>query len=184
MCAAGPVVGCRTPAASGKATLQYKDHSANDTKDQLQWRWSKGSITSKAQFGNPLVSTSYQLCVYDGASTLIFDATIPAGGMCGVSNPKPCWKNKTKGFDYKDKDLTPDGVSQMKLQEGLVAGKAVIQVKGKGSALDDPPLPFGQPVTVQLHNTESGLCWESIHSFPASKNVAGPPIGRFKDKAD
>jgi len=183
-CAAGPVAGCRTPAVSGKASLQYKDAVGNDPKDQLQWKWSKGAVTSKAEFGNPLATTNYQLCVYDGASTLIFDATIPAGGLCGASNPKPCWKDKPKGFDYKDKDLTPDGVSQMKLQEGLVAGKAQIQLKAKGALLDDPALPFGQPVTVQLHNAESGLCWEAVYSFPAGKNVAGPPVGQFKDKAD
>jgi len=183
-CASGPVAGCRTPAVGAKASLQYKDAVGNDPKDQLQWKWSKGAVTTKAEFGSPLTTTNYQLCIYDGASTLIFDATIPAGGLCGASNPKPCWKDKPKGFDYKDKDLTPDGISQMKLQEGLVAGKAQIQVKGKGTALDDPALPFGQPVTVQLHNAESGLCWEAVYSFPASKNVAGPPVGQFKDKAD
>jgi hypothetical protein len=167
----------------GKASLQYKDKSP-DTKDQLQWKWSKGSVTSKAEFGTPLTTTSYQLCIYDGTPTLIFDAAIPAGGLCGASNPKPCWKDKPKGFAYKDKDLTPEGVDQLKLQEGLVAGKAQIQLKAKSSALDDPALPFSQPVIVQLHNAESGLCWEAVYSAPASKNVSGPPVGQFKDKAD
>jgi hypothetical protein len=115
---------------------------------------------------------------------LIFDATIPAGGLCGASNSKPCWKDKPHGFDYRQKGLTPDGVAQMKLQEGTVAGKAQIQVRAKGALLDDPALPFGQPVTVQLHNAESGLCWEAVYSFPATTNVAGPPTGQFKDKAD
>jgi hypothetical protein len=183
-CASGPIAGCRTPAVGAKASLQYKDRVGVDTKDQLQWKWSKGSVTTKAEFGTPLTTTSYQLCIYDGASALIFDATIPAGGLCGASNPKPCWKDKPKGFDYKDKDLTPDGVNQLKLREGLVAGKAQIQLKAKGALLDDPALPFGQPVTVQLHNAESGLCWEAVYSFPAGKNVAGPPVGQFKDKAD
>jgi hypothetical protein len=182
-CAPLPVAGCRTPAVGGKASLQYKDKSP-DTKDQLQWKWSKGAVTMKADFGTPLTTTSYQLCIYDGTPTLIFDATIPAGGMCNIAKPKPCWKDKTKGFDYKDKDLTPDGVSQMKLQEGLLAGKAQIQVKGKGAPLDDPTLPFTQPMIVQLHNIESGLCWEAVYSAPATKNVAGPPVGQFKDKAD
>ncbi len=182
-CAPLPVAGCRTPAVGAKAQLQYKDKSP-DTKDQLQWKWSKGAVTSKAEFGTPLTTTSYQLCVYDGAPSLIFDATIPAGGLCNLAKPKPCWKDKTKGFDYKDKDLTPGGVEQLKLKEGLVAGKAQIQLKGKGAPLDDPALPFGLPVTVQLHNAESGLCWEAVYSAPATKNVAGPPVGQYKDKAD
>ena len=70
------------------------------------------------------------------------------------------------------------------MQEGLVAGKAQIQVKGKGSLLDDPSLPFSQPIMVQLHNTESGLCWEAVYGFPARKNFAGPPTGQKKNKAD
>ncbi len=89
----------------------------------------------------------------------------------------------TKGFDYKDKDLTPDGIEQLKLKEGLAAGQASIQLKGKGTPLDDPTYPIAQPVTVQLHNTTSGLCWEAVYGAPATKNTAGPP-GQFKDKAD
>jgi hypothetical protein len=183
VCAVLPVAGCRTPTASAKASLQYKDRSP-DTKDQLQWKWSKGALTSKADFGTPLTTTSYQLCIYDGAPSVIFDATIPAGGLCGLANPRPCWRDKTKGFDYKNKDATPDGVARLRLQEGLVAGKAQIQLKATGSPLDDPALPFAQPVIVQLHNAENGLCWEAVYSAPASKNVAGPPAGQFKDKAD
>ncbi len=80
--------------------------------------------------------------------------------------------------------MRTDGVEKLQLKEGSIAGKAQIQLKAKGSALDDPALPFSQPVTVQLHNAESGLCWEAVYSFPASKNVAGPPTGQFKDKAD
>jgi len=181
-CAALPVAGCRTPSVGQKAQLALKDKSP-DTKDQLQWKWSKGSITTKADFGSPVTTTSYQLCIYDGTPTVIVDALIPAGGLCGTSNPKPCWKDKPKGFDYKDKDLTPDGVEQLKLKEGLAAGKASIQLKAKGTPLDDPTYPITQPVTVQLHNTTSGLCWEAVYSAPASKNTAGPP-GQFKDKAD
>jgi hypothetical protein len=182
-CPALPVAGCRTPAVSGNASLQYKDVATDDAKDQLQWKWSKGAVTTKAEFGSPLTTTFYQLCIYDGAPSLLFDATIPPGGLCGA-NLAPCWKDKPKGFDYKDKDLTPDGVAQLKLQEGLVAGKAQIQVKSKGGPIDDPTLPFTQPLTVQLHNAESGLCWEAVYSSPASKNVPGPPVGQFKDKAD
>ncbi|MCC6850267.1 MAG: hypothetical protein IT294_17385 [Deltaproteobacteria bacterium] len=181
-CAALPVAGCRTPSVGQKAQLALKDRSP-DAKDQLQWKWSKGSATTKADFGSPTTTTSYHLCVYDGTSTVIVDALIPAGGLCGTSNPKPCWKDKTKGFDYKDKDLTPDGVEQLKLKEGLAAGKASIQLKAKGTPLDDPSYPITQPVTVQLHNTASGLCWEAVYSAPATKNTAGPPA-QFKDKAD
>jgi hypothetical protein len=179
-CGAVPVAGCRTPTVRAKAQLQSNDKSP-DTKDQLQWKWQKGSLTTKADFGTPLTTTSYQLCIYDTASTLLYDATIPAGGLCGTTL-KPCWKENGSGFAYKDKDLTADGVEQLKLKQGL-DGKAQIQVKGKGMRLDDPSLPFAQPVTVQLHNLENGLCWEAVYSAPATKNTAGPPA-QFNDKAD
>lgn len=179
-CPAAPVAGCRTPSVSAKGSFAAKDKSPDD-KDQLQWKWAKGSVTSKADFGLPTVSTSYQLCVYDGAPVLLYDSAIPAGGTCGLANPKPCWQEKPKGFTYKDKDLTPDGVAQLQLGEGLVAGKAKIQLKAKGSLLDDPTFGFAPPVTVQLHG--NGLCWETVHSAPATKNQAGPP-GDYKDKAD
>jgi hypothetical protein len=70
----------------------------------------------------------------------------------------------------------------MTLKEGLVAGKARIILKGKGTLLDDPTYPLAQPVTVQLLNSE-GVCWEAVYSAPANKNTAGPPP-QFKDKAD
>lgn len=178
-CAAAPVGGCRTPAVGGKASLQLKEASL-DTKDQLQWKWSQGSVTTKADYGAPTTSTPYQLCIYNGTPTLILGATIPPGGMCGTTTLKPCWKDKATGFDYKDKALTPAGIEQLKLKEGLFAGKAQIQVKGKGSLLDDPTIPLVQPITVQLNNTSSGLCWEATYSAPATKNEAG----QFKDKAD
>jgi hypothetical protein len=180
-CAATPVAGCRTPSVGQKAFLMLKDKAPADAKDLLQWRWSRGSATTKAEFGTPLTSTSYQLCIYNGASGLILDAAIPAGGLCPVANPRACWRDGTLGFDYKDKDLTPDGIEQLKLKEGA-SGAAQISLKGKGLLLDDPALPVLQPLTVQLLNT-NGFCWEAVYSTPALKNAAGPP-GQFKDKAD
>ncbi len=108
-CPGGPVAGCRTP--WWRRTPYKKDRTGTV---QLQWKWSKGSVTSKADFGNPLAATSYQFCIYDGASSLLFDATIPPGGLCGASNPNPCWKDKPKGFEYNDKDLTAGGIHQSK----------------------------------------------------------------------
>lgn len=181
-CGSGPIAGCRTPAVGAKSSVFYKDSSASDAKDSLQWKWSKGSATAKADFGDPLATTSYLLCVYDGTS-LRFDSLVPAGGVCGAASPRPCWREKSRGFDYRNKDATPDGITQMTLQEGS-AGKAQIQLRGRSTPLDDPALPFAQPLTVQLQNTETGLCWEAVYGPPAMRNLAGPPIGLFKDKAD
>jgi uncharacterized delta-60 repeat protein len=181
ICGATPAAGCRPPVASGKAALFMK-RAAGDPKAQLAWSWVKGAATTKADFGNPVASDTYELCVYDGTPALIATATAPAGGVCGpVRKPKPCWKATKTGFVYADKELTPDGLQSLKLKAG-VAGKASIVLKGKGAALGLPAIPLVQPVTVQLRNS-SGVCWEATYSAPAKKNTAGPPA-QFKDKAD
>jgi hypothetical protein len=161
--------------------LLLKDH-ADDTKDKLIWKWIKGSATAKIpDFGTPLSTSDYLLCIYDGTPTLISHALAPAGGTCNVASPTDCWADKPTGFKYKDKDLTPEGLQQILLKEGLVE-KAKIIVKGKGLNLIMPPIPVTQPITVQLSNSD-GVCWEAVYSAPATKNQAGPP-GLFKDKAD
>jgi hypothetical protein len=180
-CGDMPVASCRTPAAPAKAQLSFTDN-ANDAKDKLAWKWLKGSATTGPDFGDPLSTTEYQLCVYDGTSSLIAHALVPAGGLCNVASPRPCWTVKKTGFKYKDKDALSEGIQQIVLKSG-VAEAAKIVVKGKGAALAMPPLfPLAQPLTVQLRNTD-GVCWEATYSAPATKNIAGPPA-RFKDKAD
>jgi hypothetical protein len=179
---AGPIAGCRTPDVGQKALLLIKDKSPDD-KDLVIWKWIKGSVTGKPDFGLPTTTTNYQLCIYDGTPVNILDAAIPAGGLCNVASPRDCWQEKAKGFKYKDKDLTPDGVASLTLKEGLVAAKAKIILKGKGAALDDPTIPIVvSPVTVQLLSGD-GVCWEAVYSAPFTKNSAGPPPV-FKDKAD
>jgi hypothetical protein len=162
VCGAAPLAGCRAPSVPGKAQLQIRSTSP-DTKDRLQWKWLKGSATTKADFGNPLASTSYALCVYDGNANLIAQADVPAGGSCNAKSPRPCWRENGRGFRYIDRDLTPHGVAQLTLKSG-VDGKAQVQLKGKGALLPDPPLPISDPpVRVQLVNGV-GRCWEATYS--------------------
>ncbi len=176
VCTPTPLVGCRT-SPTGKSQLQLK--KKGDVKDQAQWKWGSGAITPKADFGTPATvsTTDYQFCIYANGA-LVSRAFVPSGGTCAG---KPCWKENSKGFQYKDKDATSDGVTQLKLKEGLVAGKAQIQLKAKGSNIDMPTLPLGQPaltqVLVQIRNS-NGVCWESTHTAPAAKN----DTVQYKDK--
>ena len=172
-CDVAPAVGCRLPVVSAKAQLQLAN-KAPDIKDRLRWKWAKGAATTIADFGTPLTTTDYAFCVYD-AGTLVAKIKIPAGGTCAG---KPCWSVKSTSMKYKDKDLTPDGIQQLKLKTG-VNGKAQIQIKGRGDNLPMPTLPFTQPVRAQLLSSD-GVCWEATFSAPASKNVAE----QFKDKGD
>ena len=100
---------------------------------------------------------------------------------------RDCWKALgTKGFKYKDKELTPDGLDTIILKAGD-DGKARIIVKGKGAGLGLPsPLDVELPVTVQLQSG-SGECWEAEYfEVGVKKNEAdffkaktGSPSGAF-----
>jgi hypothetical protein len=134
-------------------------------------------MTEKTDFGDPVMTDDYALCIYD-ATGLLASMTAPAGGTCARTD---CWTDKPTGFLYKDKDLTPDGLSQILLKQGE-DGKAKIIVKGKGLDLPMPDLSqLHSPVTVQLRRANGGECWGAVYSFPpATKNDATT----FKDKAD
>ena len=173
-CESAPLTGCRRPFVSGKAQIQLAKKGG--VKDFLKWKWLKGDRTTFAEYGNPLTTTSYQACVYDQTG-LRMEITIPAGGTCAG---KPCWKQTGfTGYQYKDKDLTPDGAQKLKLKEGGL-GKAKIQLLGRGPNLHMPdPATLMQPVTVQLQDS-NGLCWEAIYSSPPTTQSSA----LFKDKAD
>ncbi len=175
-CPPTPVTGCKTPFVPGKSQLQLSNKTP-DTKDALKWKWLSGNPTTLAELGNPLASTSYQLCLYD-ANGLQIEVTNPAGGTCAG---KPCWKaSGTSGYKYSDKELTPDGTQKMSLKAGALA-KAKIQLSGRGANLDLPVdlTTLVQPIVVQIQNSD-GVCWENIFSAPATKHTAE----QFKDKAD
>ena len=83
---------------------------------------------------------------------------------------KPCWKALgTKGFLYKDKDLSSDGVQLIKLLGGD-EGKSKILVKAKNNAkkgqLDVPvgisaALAGSTSATVQLHGSAPEGCYST-----------------------
>ncbi len=176
-CPAGPSppVTCHQQVVPGSGSLQIKDRSPDD-KDQFQWKWQKGDVTPKSAFGNPLGTDSYALCLYDGSGFRARLAIRPGGTCVG----KPCWAEKTTSFKYADKSLAQDGVSQIVLKEGLVAGKAQIKVQGKGRFLPDlATTSLTTPVTVELRNA-AGVCWQAKYTAPFAKQ----DTQQFKDKAD
>jgi cysteine-rich repeat protein len=157
---------CRAPIASQKAQLKIKN-AGDNAKDQLQWKWAKGAATTLADLGAPLATTDYAVCIYDGG-TLVSSSRIPAGGDC---SGKPCWKEIGRGFQYKSKTLAPDGVQQLKIQSGA-SGKAQIQMKAKGVLVETPAFgpSTGGPVVVQLIQSSSAVCWQSVFHAPFKKS--------------
>ncbi len=156
---------CRLPLQAKKSTFQLKNKSV-DTGDGLTWKWTKGANTVKPEFGNPLTTDSYALCVYENGS-LVQSYAMPAGGTCGV---KPCWRDIGKGWSYTDKELTPNGIQSLKMTEGL-SGKAKITLKGKGSRLGLHDLgDLDGTLDVQLQRVGNATCWGATFTPPFQKN--------------
>ena len=175
LCPASPAV-CRTPIATGKAKIAIKDKTPNQG-DQLVWRWGAGPTTPKADYGNPLTSDDYTLCVYD-AGILRTSPTAPAGGTCKGA---PCWKDAASGFSFKSTAGSSTGVRRLKLKEGLAPGQAKITVVAKGTTLSVPNLgALTGPVTVQLHRSGGGPCFGATYSAPFRSHDAT----RFDDTSD
>lgn len=171
-CPATPLAGCRSPAPLG-SSLVSKEAGPPGTKDKLVWTWAKGVATSHADFGDPLATDAYRVCMYGGSSALLLEATLPPGGICAG---KPCWKRlgslaQPKGYQYADKTGAVGGITSLKLGPGA-DGKAKITLTAKGSGLQPPPTPVVFPVHVQL--SAAGQCWETVYgAAEASKNVFG-----------
>ncbi len=149
--------------AGNSVQLTISD-SSNNARDQIGWKWSRGAATSQADFGDPLMSTSYTLCVYDTA------ASVSSLAAWARVDPNAAWRDKSpRGWAYKDKSAAFDGIDKIKLKPGA-AGRSKAQLRSKGVGTPTP-LPVAvdrlfsldPSVTVQLINSD-GVCWTSEFS--------------------
>lgn len=161
LCASTPRVRCRKPTRTGKSMLRVRNETP-DVKDRLVWKWAKGAMTRRVDFGDPLTTTSFTLCGYDD-SGLMLVLTIPPGGTCAG---RACWRRTAVGFAYDDEELSPDGVLALRLREGEEGGARIV-LKAKGPNLRLPALPLRTPVTVQLLRSDDQPCWDA--RFPAAR---------------
>lgn len=151
-CPSEPLSGCVD--TFGKASLLLNDKKAD--KEKLIAKWSKGPQIDGTDFGDPVGgSTGYSLCLYENNDTLVGTYVVDrAGEEC---DGDPCWKGLgkpagVKGFKYKDKLRTSNGVQLLLLKAGE-AEKSKVIVKGKGSNLPDgvaAALADATSVTMQL----------------------------------
>lgn len=186
-CSIAPVAGCVPAPISGRGgMLSYRGPHVNHgpTLQRILVKWGSGPLM-KADFGNPLTTDSYQLCIYDGTSSLIAAVTAPAGRVCDVDGRPSCWKENSNGFIFLGTPPStnpPDGVWKVSLKAGT---KGQIRFDARGThinMLTSPPL--AQPVTVQLQNIGSGRCWEATYSAPAIINGMRGPYEDFTDRPD
>jgi cysteine-rich repeat protein len=186
LCSPTPSLLCRTP-PSGDSSLLIRD-DPSDSKDQLKWKWKHGPATPIEDYGDPTVTAAYVICIYDNTGLLVSRAA-PEGGTC--ANGAPCWTKKvdtgppvaTTRYTYKDADATPSGLTKVQLKPGTSLDlKAQIKVSGKGNFLQPPTIPLSLPVTLQLRNTETSVCWGATFS---NTDLKATNVGtKFKAKSD
>jgi hypothetical protein len=162
---------------AGKSSIQIRDRTP-DSKDSFKWKWNKGVATTVADFKMPDTGTAtIRLCIYDGSGPTqpLLQADIPSGGVVPTCGTKPCWKTSgpsaaPKGYKYTNK-AAANGITSVKMKAGT-AGRAQVQIKGKGAGLQPPATASLVPdVIVQLLIDDGGPveCFKT--AFPGTGGV-------------
>jgi CSLREA domain-containing protein len=135
-----------TPSCIGstatQAKIDFNEQKLGKEKMKLQWK-KLAEATTQMEFGDPVTGdTSVAICIYDDADVLLEQFSVDrAGQLCP---DKACWKAKgTKGYGYKDKESSADGISKLGYKAGD-SGKGNADAKGKNnSAKAQTALPQG-----------------------------------------
>jgi hypothetical protein len=152
LCPPAPRASCR---GAARARLVLRKGTTPD-RDRASFNWSRGEALFD-ELGDPRGRTDYGLCVYDANGALI---------DMNVSSDPLRWAAKgTRAFAYRDRDGLADGVTSLRLNSST-RGTARISVRGKGNPLPDPLLPAVFPVTAQVVNDDTGVCFTA--TFPAA----------------
>lgn len=173
-CGALPASGCAPPAGPRAASLQMiEEYSLYGEKDRLRFTWRGGSTV--ADFGDPRTTAAHVFCLYDRVPAnprLLMNVAVPPGGTCDGA---PCWRPRgASGFRMDDESGTPAGVTRMDVRAAQGAG--ALALDGSGARLGVPQprelcpdcgIPVLGTVLVQVHNQETGACWEAYFSNPA-----------------
>lgn len=172
---------CRATIAPGKSKILVRNDGFDPDDLALSWKWAKGAATAAADFGDPTTSDTAYLCLYndDGGgagNVLVTQANLPAGGLCAG---RPCWKALgtpagAKGFKYKDKERTPNGVLKAVLKPGTDGRSKIVLKAGRGNlsagvAAGLPAVPVIGTLTAQLHVPATGACWGATFTAATAK---------------
>src|SRR5262245_58251748 len=150
LCAAGLRMNCQT---AGRTRLIIN----TTPRKRLAWTWLKGAATTLDSFGAPTDSTAYALCIYAGTSSAAV-AEIDVAASATLWHP-----TSTSGCNYRDPHGTSDGIRNVILKAGT-AGEAKALVRGGGANLPSVPAgPLPLPVTAQLVNSATGVCFEEVY---------------------
>jgi hypothetical protein len=143
------------PCAGGftKGLLTIKEKPG---KESLIVKLINGPALTQTDFGDPLTpgGSAYRLRVYDDTDALVGEVEVDrAGDMSCSGGLKSCWKAiggappNGKGYGYKDKDRTVDGVTKILLKASPSGSKILFKAKGPA-----PPFVQGMPAALQTTN--------------------------------
>jgi hypothetical protein len=168
-CPAAPQPGCR----SARASRLRLDQRPSAEIGRVKWEWRSGQATDASEFGDPVHTTQYGLCMYAGTSAAeVASFSIPAGSR---------WTASRRGFTYADPSRAADGVAKIALQ-GSRSDHARAVLNARGGNV--PPLgltgALATPVVVQLVNNETTICLESV--FDGAAVLKNEP-GKFEGRA-
>src|SRR5262249_47539079 len=97
-CAQPARTGCRSSTRPDRTRLIVRN---GVPENRLTWKWKSQGGTSIDDFGDPLGSEEYELCLYDASGDLLFESTQLPGDTCGS---RPCWTSTRVGFVWADKE--------------------------------------------------------------------------------
>ncbi len=165
LCPPAPQTGCR-PAARAAVTIR---NAPPATQSRLTWTWK--AKTPGPPPPDPTDNATYALCVYDaGGTSRVLEAPIP--------NSPIRWETAGGGYHYKDGLAASAGVKVALLREK--SNGALAKVTGKGEHVPMPSIPLGSGVRVQLVNSETAECWDSVFDgADVKKNDHGKFAARF-----
>ena len=149
---------CRTAGASSLLVIDD-----GDDRDRLTWKWSKGASTSLAEFADPRSTAGYELCLYGPDTSVVAGALVPPNAQTWSASGQT-------GFRYRDRTGSQTGAQSVSVRSSTV-DRSKITWKGKGANLPDLVPPLDLPVTVQLRNTATNVCWGATYSAATSNQT-------------
>lgn len=184
---------CRGSILPGKSKLLLRNDGTDPADLAINWKLVRAEATAATDYGDPLTSDDLFFCLYNdtggsAGGALVTQAALPASGLCAG---KPCWKGLgepagAKGFKYKDRERTPNGVLKAVLKAGAEGKSQIVFKAGRGNlatgpAGGPPSIPIIGSLTAQLHAPATGTCWGATFQAATAKRNSG---GIFQASAD
>ena len=173
MATCGPHVPDLRPCRSaGKSGLLVETFAAANS-DKLTWKWIKGQSTSELAFADPRSSATYTLCVFAGTSAAVV-------GYAVIPPDVAKWSAVgSTGFKYNDATGSANGIRRV-VTKSSAADRAKIVLTGKGATLSIDAPPLALPLTAQLTNSATNICWSAAFD---TGNILANQTGKLKAKS-